>query len=224
MEGTRNMPAPMIVPTTSDDASQRLSCRRRCVERVMPSMGYFRARSGRTEVIINDRRLGDLSSPTRSYMESSGRYRSTPWMRRSHWKMPYPTRTFRLLLLAACASTAIIGCPDVPQWSDKDQTALLQRLTVIFRGCPHGQRLRGEEAARPLGFQEYIIGSGSIDIPHTVHSVLSFRPLTPNRRLLARRSVVRTGRRPPRIREALVPLRGVGQSRRRSEGPRAART
>src|SRR5271163_1406679 len=72
MEGTRNMPAPMIVPTTSEHASQRVSCRRRCVELVMPSMDPCGLDRGETEAIINDRGLGDLSSPTHSYMELSG--------------------------------------------------------------------------------------------------------------------------------------------------------
>lgn len=37
--------------------------------------------------------------------------------------MAYPTITLSLLLLAACASTAITGCPGVPQWTGKNRPA-----------------------------------------------------------------------------------------------------
>jgi Tfp pilus assembly protein PilP len=43
--------------------------------------------------------------------------------------MRYAIISFSLLLLSGCADTDIIGCPDVPQWMDKDQTALLKEIT-----------------------------------------------------------------------------------------------
>jgi hypothetical protein len=43
--------------------------------------------------------------------------------------MRYAITISSLLLLSACASTDIIGCPDVPVWTDEDQTALLQEIT-----------------------------------------------------------------------------------------------
>jgi len=45
--------------------------------------------------------------------------------------MRYAITIFSLLLLSACASGDIIGCPDVPQWTDEDQTALLQEITRL---------------------------------------------------------------------------------------------
>jgi hypothetical protein len=43
--------------------------------------------------------------------------------------MRFVTASFSLLLLSACASTDIIGCPEVPVWTDENQTALLQEIT-----------------------------------------------------------------------------------------------
>jgi hypothetical protein len=43
--------------------------------------------------------------------------------------MRYAITISSLLLLAACDSTEIIGCPEVHPWTERDQTALLQEIT-----------------------------------------------------------------------------------------------
>jgi hypothetical protein len=43
--------------------------------------------------------------------------------------MRYEIIISSLLLLSACDGTEIIGCPEVPQWTERDQTTLLQEIT-----------------------------------------------------------------------------------------------
>ena len=43
--------------------------------------------------------------------------------------MRYAIISFSLLLLAGCDQAQILGCPEVPEWSARDQTALLDEIS-----------------------------------------------------------------------------------------------